>query len=120
MKYESGRSACRGSASVHCSCTAALAALQLRRLAGRVCSSYLGLGQLGPVRLQVVDDAVEGSRQRDSVGQQHDQHRVGEQSREVDYLRGRVEGGRQTPECDAVVVQCIVWGGGSGGGGLGV
>lgn len=56
------------------------------RLDGSWCEVHLSFCQFGPVWVQVVDDPVEGSRQRDSMCQEDDQDRVGEQSREVDHL----------------------------------
>lgn len=48
---------------------------------------HLCLGQLGPIGLQVVDDAAQRAGQRHAVHQQQDEDHVGEQRREVDDLQ---------------------------------
>jgi hypothetical protein len=45
--------------------------------------------QLRPVRLEIVDDAVQGSRQQHSTHQQHNEDHVGECRREVHDLGGQ-------------------------------
>lgn len=48
---------------------------------------HLRLGQLGPVRFQVVDDAAQRPGQRHPMDQQQDEDHVREECREVDNLQ---------------------------------
>lgn len=45
--------------------------------------------QLGPIRLEIVDNAIQGPGKQHSTYQQHDEDHIGECSGEVDNLGGR-------------------------------
>ena len=54
--------------------------------AGVLLVTDLGLAQFGQVRLQVVDDAVDGAGQRHAADQQNQQQTVGKPDDEVERL----------------------------------
>lgn len=56
----------------------------------RYSKSHLSIGQLLPVGRQVEQNARAGAGQSDAAKEENDQHEIGEQSREVDYLAGRL------------------------------
>lgn len=53
----------------------------------------LCFSKFGPVRLQVVNDAIQSSGQSDSMGQKNHQNQVGEQSCKIHDLERKTEKG---------------------------
>ncbi|CAG2063827.1 unnamed protein product, partial [Timema podura] len=51
------------------------------------CPSYLSLEELFPVRSEIEEDPVGGSRKSHSSHEQNHKHHVREQRREVDHLK---------------------------------